>query len=216
MRCVQDVAHWPTWTLANYAGLSSLGENITDVDIYDTQNCFWMQVELHYIHIISSDCFIFMRRRGITCLGFDEHINRLRPASIRPSIVIETDNEDSGSNLETVSTALASRYSAGEDIAPFSHLSSQRPCLPRIQTQDLHSSTIPSLNPHTNISMSTATSASTLPSFVWYSTGSSSSPASSIPSSNPASPDSESQRFSSTSACPRYPPDTIIAPVETM
>jgi hypothetical protein len=94
IRCIQDLPKWPKWRLSDDAALlTSLGQDICDIDIYSQKYCVWIQVNLSYTHMLTPESHVFMRRRDVTCLDeqaqIDRFLNPLRPLHFRNNLPAE-------------------------------------------------------------------------------------------------------------------------------
>jgi phosphotransferase system IIB component len=81
--CIHDCPQWPIFILHSSPDiLKRLGEDITDIDLYHLKHRVWVQIDLTYPHSISTDAYIFLRRRGVQCVDLDNLIERFsKPAA---------------------------------------------------------------------------------------------------------------------------------------
>ena len=76
IQLVQECPNWPQWSLSTYTGLSSLGDDITHIQLYSTTYHVWMDTPLEFKHSLTTNCTIFLRRKGVTGIDEQNQINR--------------------------------------------------------------------------------------------------------------------------------------------
>ncbi|KAJ7069022.1 hypothetical protein B0H15DRAFT_807275 [Mycena belliarum] len=70
-RFVTECPDWPSWQLSTAVGtLASLGETLTRIEHYTTTFRTWIQVPLDFVHELTTDCVVLLRRHGVR--GVDE------------------------------------------------------------------------------------------------------------------------------------------------
>jgi hypothetical protein len=76
IQLVQECPNWPQWSLSMYIGLSSLGDDITHIQLYSTTYHVWMDTPLNFKHSLTTNCAILLRRKGVTGTDEQDQINR--------------------------------------------------------------------------------------------------------------------------------------------
>ena len=76
IQLVQECPNWPQWSLSTYTGLSSLGDNITHIQLYSTTYHVWVDTPLDFKHSLTTNCAILLRRKGVTGIDEQDQINR--------------------------------------------------------------------------------------------------------------------------------------------
>ncbi|KAJ6464031.1 hypothetical protein C8R45DRAFT_1107603 [Mycena sanguinolenta] len=69
-RVIQDCPDWPQYSF-NAEALEKLGDNIMELEMYSSKHGVWIAIDISYVHTLSTDCTILLRRAGIR--GRDEH-----------------------------------------------------------------------------------------------------------------------------------------------
>ena len=75
--CIQDCPHWPVFVLGESPEvLKGLSNGILDVDQYDVKHWLWIQIKMAYQFEVSTDAYVFLRQRGVTCMDLDDLVGR--------------------------------------------------------------------------------------------------------------------------------------------
>ena len=61
IQLVQECPNWPQWSLSTYTGFSSLGDDITHIQLYLTAYYVWMDTPLDFKHSLTTNCTILLR-----------------------------------------------------------------------------------------------------------------------------------------------------------
>ncbi|KAJ7664797.1 hypothetical protein B0H17DRAFT_1211152 [Mycena rosella] len=89
---VDECPDWPAYTFDKEM-LVRLGTNIFDLERFSPEHGLWIWMNIHYVHVVSTDGVLVLRRRGIC--GFDEDTTlstvfpKTKPPHIRYNIAKE-------------------------------------------------------------------------------------------------------------------------------
>lgn len=61
---------------------TALGTDIEDVDMYNTKYRLWVKINLSYPHSLSTDSYIFLRRRGVSCVDLTDILKRFTQPAV--------------------------------------------------------------------------------------------------------------------------------------
>jgi hypothetical protein len=76
---IDDCPSWPEWRVSEATGaFADLLDN-ADVDLYSAKFKTWAAVSNSFIHTVSVDAVIMLRRRGVECLGFNNAVATFYP-----------------------------------------------------------------------------------------------------------------------------------------
>ncbi|KAJ7497861.1 hypothetical protein B0H11DRAFT_2189956 [Mycena galericulata] len=81
---VDDCPRWPTYVLTTEM-LKGLGRDIYDLDRFSPDHGVWIGINANYVHEVSTDCVVILRRRGIRGLREDETIQTFFPSKGNPA-----------------------------------------------------------------------------------------------------------------------------------
>ncbi|KAJ6466395.1 hypothetical protein C8R45DRAFT_1106635 [Mycena sanguinolenta] len=81
--CIEDVPSWPRWRASEATGiLAALLGNNTKIDLFFQKYKSWVGIELEYVHLVSQDCIVMLRRRDVECYDFVATVRKFFPDSI--------------------------------------------------------------------------------------------------------------------------------------
>ena len=72
---IQVCPDWPNWTLASLSQLSPL-DDLKFIQLYSPTLRIWVNIQLPYTHLLTTDCGILLRRKGIRGIDEQEQIAR--------------------------------------------------------------------------------------------------------------------------------------------
>ncbi|KAF7356124.1 hypothetical protein MVEN_00943000 [Mycena venus] len=125
-RVVDECPKWPTYTF-DPATLAKMGKDIFELELYSSAHGVWIGIDINYVHLVSTDCVILLRRTGIHGLDEDKTIstfmNKSNPPHIRYNlhgeratvradykkkveIVISDSDSDADSDVQVIRTTL--------------------------------------------------------------------------------------------------------------
>jgi hypothetical protein len=75
--CIHDCPNWPVFVLGESCEvLKGLGNGILDMDWYDVKHRLWIQIKMAYRFEVSTDAYVFLCRRGVTCVDLDDLVGQ--------------------------------------------------------------------------------------------------------------------------------------------
>ncbi|KAJ7433952.1 hypothetical protein B0H11DRAFT_2208620 [Mycena galericulata] len=77
---VDDCPRWPTYVLT-----TEMLSDIYDLDRFSPDHGVWIGINANYVHEVSTDCVVILRRRGIRGLREDETIQTFFPSKGNPA-----------------------------------------------------------------------------------------------------------------------------------
>ncbi|KAJ7510672.1 hypothetical protein B0H11DRAFT_2269258 [Mycena galericulata] len=91
---VTECASWPNFRLSQAPNvLALLGCNLGAVEFYDVRYRLWVRVELDYIHVLTNNTYLFLRRVGVSGHDqqrlIDQFVNSPGPQHIRYNLPAE-------------------------------------------------------------------------------------------------------------------------------
>ena len=66
---ISDCPWWPLFVLSECPTV--LGDNVTVIDMHDVKLQMWKHVALEYLHFVTTDGFLFLRRQEVSCVDLD-------------------------------------------------------------------------------------------------------------------------------------------------
>ena len=73
---IQECLSWPRWQLGTYTQLGDLGFDITSVQLYSVPHRIWVDIALNHTHHLTTDCAVFIRRKGVRGIDEQDQIDR--------------------------------------------------------------------------------------------------------------------------------------------
>ncbi|KAJ7205837.1 hypothetical protein GGX14DRAFT_458452 [Mycena pura] len=77
---IEDVPDWPRWRICEATGrFAELLGSTADVELYFPKYTSWAEVRLTFVHTVTTDCVIMLRRAGVDCLDLERTICKFYP-----------------------------------------------------------------------------------------------------------------------------------------
>ncbi|KAJ7216433.1 hypothetical protein GGX14DRAFT_696277 [Mycena pura] len=105
---IEDVPAWPRWRICEATGrFAELLGNGAHVELYFPKFTSWAEVTSTFVHTVTTDCVVMLRRAGVDCLDLERTICKFYP---------QTDVVHIRKNLPGERTALRRMYKHGRTI----------------------------------------------------------------------------------------------------
>ncbi|KAJ7206603.1 hypothetical protein GGX14DRAFT_637678 [Mycena pura] len=77
---IDDVPAWPRWRICEATGrFAELLGASADIELYFPKYTSWAEVRLTFVHTVTTDCVIMLRRAGVDCLHLEPTIRKFYP-----------------------------------------------------------------------------------------------------------------------------------------
>lgn len=70
IQIVEECPRWPHWSLDQFSLMHLLGEDLTSIQLFSPAYRVWMTIPLNFVHSLSTNCTVMLRRTGV--IGIDE------------------------------------------------------------------------------------------------------------------------------------------------
>ncbi|KDR69914.1 hypothetical protein GALMADRAFT_214722 [Galerina marginata CBS 339.88] len=152
LQIVAECPNWPQWSLDKFSGLPFLGSNIKEIQLYSTEYRVWMMIPMSYVHPLTTNCAIMLRRQGVAGVDEQKHIDLFFPALPRRFRTNQT-QEHSVIRSQLKARKAKARpppSDSDSDVEVVDTLSPPPPKCPRIKEELV---TPARLRPHLNVSI---------------------------------------------------------------
>lgn len=83
LQIIEECPDWPQWNLSHFSGLDLLGSSLTSVQLFSPVYHVWMSVPLDFMHSLTTNCAILLRRPGVSGIDEQRLIDLFVPVSHR-------------------------------------------------------------------------------------------------------------------------------------
>ncbi|KAJ6463106.1 hypothetical protein DFH09DRAFT_1295913 [Mycena vulgaris] len=84
---IERCLHWPTWRVSEATGVFAvLLADVSVLDLYTPKYKTWITIGADFVHQVTTDCVIMLRKRGVRCIDEDKVIESFYPTTAPPHL----------------------------------------------------------------------------------------------------------------------------------